>query len=158
MLWISAQSWKQRHDWDNYRKTGVLSLTNLHIKLPLLQEDEKYIFTGSLMELHVAAQLSCPSCSNSGRNTPSSSGIFGWHWKQVTESKNGHQPTKSYCLPSVTTSPSCFTRGTWQLVVGNVHITEVRVARNHTELWEIPGWEPLKVMRSSWWSKVSISY
>lgn len=35
----------------------------------LLQEVENFILKRSFMELQVAAQLSCPSCSNSGQNT-----------------------------------------------------------------------------------------
>lgn len=53
------------------------------------------------------------------------------------ESKNGRKPSDSYCLLSITPFFPSLTEATWQLVAGNVHITEV-------ELWEILGREVLR--------------
>ena len=138
---ISAQSWKLEHDWDNYRKTKKKKKT-------LFSEALWWSFKLRRSCSALPAAASLESLDDTGNRS--------------VESKNGRRPSPTAIVsrPSHPFFPShsCFTRGTWQLVAGNVHVTEVRVAWRHIELWEIPGREALEVIRATGCLKVSVSY
>lgn len=97
--WISAPSWK----WDNDRKPGAPSLANLYIKTPLITRGWKLYFQRLFDGVSCFSTVVQPFLLHQWpTNSQLLWNLSGWHWKRVSESKNGRRPSNSHCLLSVT--------------------------------------------------------